>query len=142
MYIVDACVYVKIFLDEKYRTESIDFFEYCFKNEIQIYLPDLFRYELYHVILKNNKNISLVQNILETNLLWGFEIFIPSKNNWDKAISMCQTWNDKIWYPAIYDSIYHAYAIENDLTFITSDHRHIAKTQHLWNILHIKDWKA
>lgn len=69
MYIVDACVYVKIFLDEKYRTESIDFFEYCFKNEIQIYLPDLFRYELYHVILKNNKNISLVQNILETNLL-------------------------------------------------------------------------
>ncbi len=42
----------------------------------------------------------------------------------------------------MYDSIYHAMAINRHTTFVTADNRHIAKTKQLGSILLLNDWQT
>jgi len=91
MFVVDACLYIKLFINEEYSDTSKDFFNYCFQNDLTVYIPDIFRYEVFHTILKNKGDISKVRKMLEMNLSSGFEIFTPDTHTWDIAIEIAQS---------------------------------------------------
>ncbi|MER9328110.1 VapC toxin family PIN domain ribonuclease [Mesorhizobium sp. M0488] len=45
-------------------------------------------------------------------------------------------------YPTLFDSIYHAMAIERGATFVTADQRHFAKASQFGSVVLLKDWRA
>ena len=44
-------------------------------------------------------------------------------------------------FPSLYDSVYHALAINNNCHFVTADKRHEAKTKQFGHIVLLDQWE-
>ena len=55
---------------------------------------------------------------------------------------MVRSGHPKSGFPSLYNSCYHALAIERDMTFITADKRHKTKTKVFGHILLLNEWKS
>ena len=73
-----------------------------------------------------------------------FNLQLVELNNecWQTVEKMVRSGHPKSGFPSLYDSCYHALAIERDMTFITADKRHKAKTKTFGHILLLNEWKS
>ena len=51
-------------------------------------------------------------------------------------------WHEKSGFPTIYDSIYHALAIQLDAVFLTADKKHYAKAKEYGHIKLLSEWET
>lgn len=138
---VDANVFFKILHQEFDSEIAENFLDWCFINEITICVPTLFTYEL--VSIANRVNISservldMIELMEETNLT----SLKPTKKMWRQAEIIANQGNPKSGFPSMYDSIYHAMAIDLKGIFVTADEKHFKKSHEFGSMLLLRDWK-
>jgi predicted nucleic acid-binding protein len=133
-YVVDSCVFAKLFLQEKDRDAAVKFFENAALNNCTIYVPDLFIYEILNICTSKKLDEKKILNLLRKHKNCGLVVTSVSEKLILKAIEMTKLGNKKSGYPAFYDCLYHALAISSGCYFITSDKKHFAKTKALGSI--------
>ena len=88
---------------------------------------------------------SLIAILVHTSIvLAAFSLNIVELNveQWNIAGTMTQSGHQKSGFPSLYDSCYHALAIDNDCLFLTADKRHAAKTESFSHLQLLEDWKT
>ena len=68
-------------------------------------------------------------------------VVIPNLSIWKKTQDITRDGHKNSGFPSMYDSIYHAMAIEADGVFVTADKKHFAKTKQHGNICLLENWK-
>lgn len=137
----DANVFIKLLYPESEHKEAKDFFKYCNQNRVDLFAPDLFRYEVLRVVHRYKDSIDNMLKLLDTYEHYGMNIVTPSKKVWLKSQKLASSGHPKSGFPSMYDSIYHALAIENDGIFITADRRHYEKSKPFGHIAMLSDWQ-
>lgn len=140
-FVIDSCVFMKLFLEEENDEIAEKLITEAAKNHDLIYVPNIFIYEVSSIIANKNLDMKQVFSILEKYKKSTLKIIDPDSHLLIKAIEMARGGNAKSGYPAVYDSIYHALAIENNCTFITSDIKHYTKSKKFGFIKLLKEYE-
>ena len=140
--VLDANIAVKILHDEPDGEQATEFFKACAQNRIRIIVPEHFLYELMNVCkrlgIETEKAFDFFEALQDSILT----VVTPQKSIWLLAEKIAKTGHSKSGFPSIYDSIYHALAIESEGVFVTADKRHFAKAKDFKHICLLKDWET
>lgn len=139
-FVIDSCVFMKLFLDEEDSEIAEKLIAEISKNGQAIYVPSIFIYEITNVASSKKLDIRQVFSILEKHKKSALKIIEPTYEILHQATKIAQSGNAKSGYPSIYDCSYHALAINLSCDFITSDSKHFAKTKQLGSIKLLKDY--
>ena len=139
----DSNVFAKLLFEEPDSAEARDFISACFENnDIRIVVPELFTYELANITQYYQDDIARTIAALEAPLSSSLVCVSPNEEAWVLAEKITRTGHEKSGYPSMYDSIYHALAIQSDGVFVTADRRHFVKSKAFNHICLLKDWKS
>jgi len=138
-FVIDSCVFAKLFLQEEDRDLAISFFEEATKNMHTLYVPDIFIYEILNICAVNKLPEHKVLASIHKYKNYNLKIISPSENMLLAAVKMTRVGHEKSGHPSFYDCLYHALAIDKKCQFITSDLRHIAKSKKFGFIKNLGD---
>ncbi len=141
IFVIDSCIFAKLFLKEEDRDTAISFLENSVKRHYKIYVPRIFIYEILSICSEKNLERSEVFKAINQYQNCGLNIVDPSETLFNHALEIAKHGHTKSGYPSFYDSIYHALAIENNCTFITSDIKHYVKTKKFGFIKLLKEYE-
>jgi len=117
MYVLDASVVVKWFVEEEGKEIALSIRDKFWKREIHIIVPDLLLYEISNALRYNPKfNENDVKDAIDSIINMGIRILIPSGEILKKAIDM-----SFLYGITLYDAYYVALADELKIPFITAD---------------------
>lgn len=117
MYILDASVVVKWFVEEEGNEIALAIREKFWKKDIDIIVPDLLLYEISNALKHNPKfNEKDVKDAVESLINMGIRILIPSLDIFKKAIDIAFSYEI-----TLYDAYYVALSDELKIPFITAD---------------------
>lgn len=140
--VIDANIVVKVLHDETDSAIAQDFLKACVKRNARLIVPEHFTYELMNVALRLGVDIAQAFD-LQTSLKDTLLTFVtPQKPTWLLAAKISKHGHSKSGFPSLYDSIYHALAIEAQGIFITADKRHVAKAESFESVMLLKDWET
>ncbi|NQY74844.1 MAG: type II toxin-antitoxin system VapC family toxin [Candidatus Margulisbacteria bacterium] len=140
-YVIDACVFSKLYLKEEGSEKCKSFFLHVVENEIPLIVPSLIVYELLNVARRCDVPISTPLSFLRELSMYNLDVIEPEYDHFEKAIEISAHGNKKAGYPQFYDAIYHAIAICEEGIFITSDEKYLSKTKKYDHAVLLKDWK-
>lgn len=132
--ILDASVAVKILHEEQDTNIAQEFLEACTNNDTRVLVPEHFLYELINVCQKLGIEVSNALKFFGAMKGSILTVVTPDNDMWFLAEKIACEGHQKSGFPSMYDSIYHALAIQRQALFITADKRHYEKTKHLGNI--------
>ena len=133
-FVVDSCVFAKLFLEENDQEKALKFFNELAVRRCKIYVPSIFLFEVLNVCSVNKINEEDVFFLINRYQKFGLQIVNPSEKTLRNALKMTKIGHKKSGYPSFYDCVYHALAIELDCQFITSDFKHITKAKKFGSI--------
>ena len=117
MYVLDASVVVKWFVEEEGNEIALLFREKFWEREIDIIVPDLLLYEISNALRYNPKfDENDVKNAIESIINMGIRILIPSLDILKKAIDIAF-----LYGITLYDAYYVALSDELKIPFVTAD---------------------
>lgn len=125
--VLDASVLAKIVLEEEDSALAKQLIRQSISSGDIFYVPPLFEVEFYRAIQRPNVDLSLALDTFEGMNHSLFEVLSPTRAMWLRAEEITKTGHPKSGYPSLYDSVYHAMALELGSTFITADRKHYAK---------------
>ncbi len=128
--IPDANIFIKLFVSESDTELAKKFFKTCATKNVHFLVPEHFIYEVLNVALFFNADFDPILELYELHKNTNLTVVSPDKATWLLAKEITQHGHEKSGYPSLYDSIYHALAIQSQGFFVTADKRHLAKTQH------------
>lgn len=129
--VVDANVAVKMLHHESDSEQARAFFKFCTVEGTRLLVPEHFLYELVSVCQRVGVSVESVLDFFHALKGSILTVVTSQKETWLQAENIAQDGNKNSGFPSIYDSIYHALAIEAGGIFITADKRHFAKaSQH------------
>ncbi len=140
--VIDSCVFVKLFLDEKDRTDVIAFLRHARESGLALIAPGLFLYETLAVAAGSVFGARACHQLIREFVKAGFQLVEPDDDVVEQAITIANHGNPKSGFPTFYDSAYHALAMTRGGMFLTSDARHVAKAAALGSVVLLKDWKS
>ena len=139
--IPDSNVFMKLLYEEKDSYEAQVFFKTCAISKTQLIVPELFKYEITEVTryfkTPLSETIDFFQK-LEDSIL---TVVSPTKETWLLAEKIAQTGHIQSGYPSMYDSIYHAIAVDEKAVFLTCDKRHYRKSNSFGHIQLLENWE-
>lgn len=135
MYVVDSNVFAKLFIEEADSPQATSFFQHCIQQEIPLLAPSLLRYEILQIALYYEHPLDDALERLDQYCGFNLTLCELSHEAWRIAEKICQTGNTKSGFPSLYDSCYHALAVEQNATFITADKRHKAKAEKFGHLI-------
>ena len=138
--ILDASVAVKILHEEQDTTIAQDFLETCTTNDTRVLVPEHFLYELINVCQKLGIEVSNALKFFGAMKGSILTVVTPDNDMWLLAEQITGEGHLKSGFPSMYDSIYHALAIESNGVFVTADRKHFAKAEKFSHISLLKDW--
>lgn len=139
----DSNVFAKLLFEEYDSADAQAFISACSESEyIKVIVPELFTYELANITQYYNDDITRTITAIEALLSANLTTVSPSSEAWTIAEKITQSGHKKSGYPSMYDSIYHALAIQSDGVFITADKKHFAKSQEFGHICLLQDWQT
>lgn len=139
--VIDSCVFAKIFLQEPDRYQALRLFDVFLNSDLKIYVPSIFIYEIFNICCRQNLETEEIFKIISKYKKYGLLIMDLDNDGFSKAMEIAKTGNKKSGYPSFYDCTYHALALENKCTFITSDVKHYQKTKKFGHIKLLKDYE-
>ncbi len=140
-FVIDSCVFMKLFLDEEDDEIAEKLIFEIAANDHKIYVPSLFIYEVSNIIASKKLDEKQVFSILKKYEKSVLKIIDPAQEIFFQSIKMAQNGNNKSGYPSVYDCVYHALAIEQKCNFVTSDAKHFAKTKTFGFIKLLKEYE-
>lgn len=140
--VMDANILIKVLRDETDSQVAIDFLTYCNSHLVQFYAPTLFQYEVINIAVKNKVSIEDTVALLNQFKATNLTLVEPNYDEWLLAEKICQNGHPKSGYPSMYDSIYHALAIQHNTTFVTADNRHFVKAKQYGSIILLENWQT
>lgn len=146
--VIDSNVFFKIIANEQDSLQAENFFNWSLDNEIKLYAPKLFEYEIASITqkaIKENrfdKTINEALSVVDLYKEATLSVIEPTKEIWLKAEEISSVGHLKSGFPSIYDSIYHAMAVKMNSVFLTADGRHYDKTKKIGNILLLENWES
>ena len=138
--VADANLAVKLLYDEADSDQAKAFFATCNARSLEVIVPDHFIYEVINVCRRLRVDAGKAYDLfagMQGNFL---TVVTPGRDLWMRAQSIADDGHPKSGYTSIYDSIYHALAIERGGVFVTADKRHVAKAGHYGHVVLLRDW--
>lgn len=139
--IPDSNVFIKLLIPEKDSKQAFQLCEAAVKNSVDFLVPELFRYEVIQVVYGKKCEIGKILELIEAYEESSLTCKNPTITEWKKSTEIIESGHPKSGSPSMYDSIYHALAIENDGVFITADRRHFEKSKSFGHIAMLSDWQ-
>jgi len=130
----DSNVFMKLLYEEHDSNEAKVFFKTCAQTDTKLIVPELFKYEIAEVTRYYQGSLNKTLQLFKTMEKALLTVVSPTTDMWLLAEEITQKGHRQSGYPSIYDSIYHAIAIINKATFLTSDKKHYAKSKDFGNI--------
>lgn len=140
--IIDANIFVKLLHPEPDSNEAKVFFKTCAMTRTQLTAPELFRYEIAEVTRHYQGELRQTLNLLDAHQKSNLQLISPTHQTWLLAERIAKDGHPKSGFPTMYDSIYHALAIESGGVFLTADQRHYRKTKHYGQIKLLSEWET
>lgn len=138
--ILDANIVVKLLHAETDTEQARDFLRSCVDQKARILVPEHFLYELVNVCQRVGVGVDEVLELYESLKLSLLTVVSPNRDTWLRAEKIAQDGHPKSGFPSIYDSIYHAIALDIDGLFVTADKRHVVKAKHHGCVMLLSDW--
>jgi len=132
---IDNSVFVKTILNEENEAIATDLMECIEKNGHKIINPTLFQYEFFKVFITKNLNLKLAHEVVDRHLEVNMELLNPTITHNLKAKEIIASCKKENGFPSYYDAIYHAIALVEGGTLITTDEKYYTKTKHFGGIL-------
>jgi len=142
MIVVDSNVFAKLFIDEADSQQAKDFFRYCVSQEVPLLAPSLFTYEILQIATYYRYSIQDALAMVEDYKAFNLTLVELKSEEWELVENMVQTGHQNSGYPSLYDSCYHALAINNDCMFLTADRRHAVKAESFGHLQLLNDWQT
>ena len=139
--VIDSNVFAKLFINEADSEIAKSFFTHCVSEDISLLAPTLFEYELLQIALYYSYPLSEVLVQLALYQQFNLSLINPDKKVWLQSEVIVSDGHKNSGFPSLYDSVYHALAINNNCHFITADKRHEAKTKQFGHIVLLDQWE-
>jgi predicted nucleic acid-binding protein len=138
----DSNIFIKLLLQEPDSAEAVEFIQHCAADGVEFFVPEHFVYEIANVCVHYKRPVVDALTLFERHQQAGLQVIMPSKNVWLQAEKICQSGHVKSGFPALYDAIFHALAVELGAVFVTADSRHIAKSSKHGAVCALCDWRT
>ena len=142
MIVLDANIFAKLFITEPDTDQALSLIKAIQSHMTSVKLPGLFIYEVMQIGRYHQVHVDKVSALLKTQMLDYWEIINPSQYHWQTAQRISQTGHEKSGYPTMYDSIYHAIALEEKGVFITADKKHLEKAKTFGHAIALSEWQT
>jgi len=140
--ILDASIAVKILHEEPDTKIAQGFLEACTTNNAPVVVPEHFLYELVNVCQKLGVEVSNALKFFDVMKGSILTVVTPDRSSWLLAEKIAREGHQKSGFPSMYDSIYHALAIESKGVFVTADKRYFVKTGKFAHISLLSGWES
>ncbi|MEM6405125.1 MAG: type II toxin-antitoxin system VapC family toxin [Pseudomonadota bacterium] len=140
--VLDANIAVKILHDEHDSRIAQQFLTACADKKSRILVPEHFLYELVNVSKRLGVDTENVLRLFDAMMGSILTVARPERSTWLLAEKIADDGHEKSGFPTMYDSIYHALAIESEAVFVTADKRHYVKSGHHSNISLLENWES
>jgi predicted nucleic acid-binding protein len=111
-------------------------------EEEQGYLaPSIVLYETLSAALHVELRLAVVGQLFDQLRELGLTIAEPTIQDLATAEKIATSGTAGKGHPTLFDSIYHAMAIERGGIFVTADQRHVAKANQFGSVTLLTDWK-
>jgi predicted nucleic acid-binding protein len=140
MYVIDSNVFSKLFIEEADSEQAQQFFIACLQQDVPLIAPTLLKYEVLQTASYYKHPLEAALQLLDSYSELSLKLQDLNAQAWAIAEQISQTGHLKSGFPSLYDSCYHALAIEQGLVFITADKRHFVKAEAFGHIMLLKEW--
>ena len=141
MIIPDASVVGKLFLREEDSPVAEALIGHTISHNVKFVAPAVLLYEILSIAVRHSVPFELVLNLVDKLRSGGLDLQDPTSAELLTAEKITTSGHRKTGYPALYDSIFHAMAIERGGVFVTADRRHYAKTKQFGSVVLLADWQ-
>jgi predicted nucleic acid-binding protein len=138
----DACVFTKLLYPEHDSDEARIFFKTCARTNTRLVVPELFKYEIAEVTRYKGGQLAKTLNLFDAHAMAILTVASPDRATWLLAEEIHNQGHEQSGFPTIYDSIYHALAIQLDAIFLTADKKHYAKAKDYGHIKLLNEWET
>ncbi len=142
MIVLDASVVVKLFKDEADSPLARSLADQEFNRDEPVLAPGIMIYEVFASALNVRHPFGRIVELLDRLRLVGLRVEEPNHAELLLAEKITTSKAPGGGFPTLFDSIYHAMAIERGGTFVTADVKHVGKTRHLGHVLALSEWRA
>jgi predicted nucleic acid-binding protein len=140
--ILDASVLIKLFKNEEDSAVARQFINVQLLDRKDAFLaPSILIYETLSAALHVEQPFDRITALIDRLRTLGLVIEEPEATELILAEKIARTEAPGGGFPTLFDSIYHAMAIERDATLITADRRHVAKAGDYGHITVLADWR-
>jgi predicted nucleic acid-binding protein len=140
--VLDASVLVKLFKNEEDSAFARQFINVQLLDQGDAFLaPSILIYETLSAAVHVEQPFERIAALLNHLRTLGLMIEDPEATELVLAEKIARTEAPGGGFPTLFDSIYHAMAIERNATLITADQRHIGKAGHLGHVTLLADWR-
>jgi predicted nucleic acid-binding protein len=137
--VLDASILIKLFKTEDDSELARRLVRKLMTDQVAAGTPTLARYETLGAALHIGYGFHHVTGMFEQLQSAGFSLIEPESADLLRAETISTTPAPPGGYPGLFDSIYHAIALERGGVFVTADRRHIAKAGHFGSIHHLSE---
>jgi predicted nucleic acid-binding protein len=142
MIVVDASVLVKLFKREEDSDLARSFVDHMLDSGQGYLAPSIVIYESLSAALHVELPLDEIGSLFNEFREFGLAIEEPTVKELALAEKIARSRAPGGGYPALFDSIYHAMAIERGGTFVTADERHFRKAKQFGRVIMLSDWRA
>jgi predicted nucleic acid-binding protein len=141
MIVVDASVFVKLFKREEGSDLARSFIDHMLDSRQGYTAPSIVLYESLSAALHVELPLDGIGSLFNEFREFGLTIEGPTVKELALAEKIARSRAPSGGYPALFDSIYHAMAIERGGTFVTADERHFTKAKQFGSVVLLADWR-
>lgn len=141
MIVIDASIFGKLFLAEEDSAAAQSLVNHAIASGEELTAPSSLLYESLSIALRHGVPFKAVLGLFDRMIAAGLAIHEPTEAELLTAEKITTAGHPKAGYPALYDSIFHAMAIERGGVFVTADRRHIAKARQFGSVTLLSDWR-
>lgn len=142
MIVLDASVLIKLFKEEEDSALARNLVNHILQRNQPLLAPTIILYEALSSALHVGHPFEGVAALFDRLKMLGLRVEEPTRAELNRAEEIATTQVPGGGFPTLFDSIYHAMAIERDGTFVTADLKHVENTRHLGNVLALTEWQG
>ncbi|WFP64405.1 type II toxin-antitoxin system VapC family toxin [Mesorhizobium sp. WSM4904] len=142
MIVVDASVFVKLFKQEDDSEAARSLVDHMLEQGQGFLAPSVVLYEALSAALHVELPLTVIGQLFDQFRELGLVIEEPTTQDLATAEKIATSAAPGNGYPTLFDSIYHAMALERGGTFVTADQRHVAKAAQFGSVVLLADWRA
>lgn len=137
----DSNILAKILFQEPDSEQAKVFLTECLQRKCKLLVPELFIYEIMSITQYYDGDIERSFDLIQASKNANMTVISPNLALWKKSQEISRDGHSNSGFPSMYDSIYHAIAIEADGVFVTADKKHFAKTKRNEHICLLENWE-